>query len=394
MFIVIGGGLFQTFAIGKARSLGHRVVCVDMNPKAPGVKEADEFLNISTRDHQSICKALKEKKIPVDGVITVGTDMSETVFHVSREFDLDPGFEDPEKVVNKIEMRRALKEKDVPQPLFTFASDSKVLIENRKNIGLSFPLVIKPAQSMGARGVKKVKDDQEIIQQFDICKKHSADERVILEEYMKGPEVSVESLVVNGEYRPLVIGDRHIEKEPYFIETGHSCPTRLSEKEISRIIDIMEKAAGALQIYNAPAKGDIKVTENGVMVGEIAARLSGGFMSSHTLPLSTGFDAISLAIRQRLGRKIQVSPTLKKYPVCIERAIYSERTFKISKIDGVSDVSNIEGVQFLHFNLKEGDKVNPLTSNIGKIANVIITAHDFEQADRIFKKVKDRLEII
>ena len=394
MFIVIGGGLFQTYAIRKARALGLKVACVDMNPVALGAKEADEFINISTKDHQSVCEEIRKRNILVDGVITVGTDMSESVYYISKEFWLDPGFKDHKKVVNKIEMRKALEKSNVPQPKFTYAAHCSELIKKRKKAGLSFPLVIKPAQSMGARGVKKVMDDQDIMTQFDICKKHSADKRVILEEYMDGPEVSVESLIVKGKYYPLVIGDRHIEKEPYFIETGHSCPSRLSDKEIDQINNLMKKAAHALEIYDAPAKGDIKISENGVMVGEIAARLSGGFMSSHTLPLSTGIDAIKLAIEQRLGLVVDVQPTMKKYPVCIERAIYSEKPFVIKKISGVQEVMDLEGVNFLHLNLKEGDSVKPLTSNIGKIANVIITSENFEQAENIFEKVKDKLKII
>ncbi len=394
MFIVIGGGLFQTYAIKKAKSLGLKVVCVDMNPNAQGAKEADEFINISTKDHQSICDEIRKRNFLVDGVITVGTDMSESVYYISKEFWLDPGFKDYKKVVNKIEMRKALQEKNVPQPKFTFSTDCRELIENRKKAGLSFPLVIKPAQSMGARGVKKVLDDKQIETQFYICKEHSFDKRVILEEYMSGPEVSVESLIVNGKYCPMVIGDRHIEKEPFFIETGHSCPSRLSKKDINEINRIMELAANALQIHNAPAKGDIKITKKGVMVGEIAARLSGGFMSSHTLPLSTGIDAIKLAIEQRLGLIVDVKPTIDKYPVCIERAIYSEEDFVIKKIKGVKEAQEIEGVKFLHFNLKEGDQVSPLTSNIGKIANVIIAADSFEKAEKTFEKVKSELCII
>lgn len=392
--LVIGGGLFQDFAVKKAKELGFFTICADMDDKSLGSRSADFFINESTRDHKRIIQVLKNNNIFPDGVITVGTDMSRTVYHVSREFGLDPGFEDPECLVNKISMRKKLKESGIPQPEFIFSDDVNDIIYRRKQSGLEFPLVLKPSENMGARGVVKVSDDNDIKRNFPVTRKYALDGKVILEQYMEGPELSVECIVYKGKCHVLVIGDRHIEREPYFVETGHSCPSRMDKDIIKSIPDFMQKAANALGIFNGPCKGDIKITDGKLMVGEIAGRLSGGFMSSHTLPLSTGIDAIGLNIRQRLGLEIESSEfrqVLDK--ICIERAIIPQNTGVIKNISGIDEALKIDGVEYIHINLEQGSRFSELVSNIGKVGNIVISANDFESAENTFRKCINTVKV-
>ncbi|MFW5781656.1 MAG: ATP-grasp domain-containing protein [Candidatus Muiribacteriaceae bacterium] len=392
--VVIGGGLFQTFAVRKAKKTGICAVCCDMDEHAPGREYADHFLQISTRDYDSIIKSLKNMNITPDGVITVGTDMSRTVYEVSRAFGLDPGFKCPDSVVNKIKMRSDLRSAGVPSPEFVFSEDVDNLIVRRNAENLDFPLVMKPSENMGARGVIRVDSDKDIRENWSATYRYSPDGKVLLEEYMEGDEISVECLVINGKCHPLVFGDRHIEKAPFFVETGHSCPSGKSENILSSIADLMDMGAKALGIYNAPAKGDIRITPYGVMIGEIAARLSGGFMSSHTLPLSTGIDAISLAIRQRIGSVLSGRECMPvKDMVCIERALIPECTGVIRDISGVKEALSLPGVEYIHMNLSPGDEFSSLTSNIGKAGNVIIRAEDRSKAEKIWETVRKTVKI-
>ncbi|MGM0608440.1 MAG: ATP-grasp domain-containing protein [Candidatus Muiribacteriota bacterium] len=394
MLIVIGGGFFQTFALKKAKESGFSTVCVDVNSNAAGKKLADFFLNVSTTDYNTIIKEIKNHNISPDGIITVGTDMSKTVYYVSKEFGLDPGFDNPDTVVNKISMRKRLKEYNIPQPDFIFSDNLKELLFKLKKSALNFPLVLKPAQSMGARGVVKVLSPEDIKKNFKITKKFSSDNRVIIEEYMEGSELSVETIIYKNSMYPLVIGDRNIEKEPYFVETGHSCPSNCSPEVLKESVVLMERASKALGIYNAPAKGDIKLTANGPRIGEIAARLSGGFMSSHTLPLSTGIDGIKIAIKQRLGLKVETMEFFPKFNrVCIERALFKNTKCRIKNILNRQKALEIPGVQYIHYNMEPGDIFSPLKSNIGKIGNIIISGENFIEVEKIYEKALQTLTI-
>ena len=392
--LVIGGGLFQNFAIKKAKTLGFFTICVDMDKNALGKNSCDVFINESTRDYNAIIKALKKLKIKPDGVITVGTDMSRTVFYVSKEFGLDPGFKDPDNIVNKVCMRETLFKNGVSQPRFVYSDNVYELIQKKEKALLKYPLVIKPSENMGARGVVKVYSDDDVLQNFKKTQSFAQDKKVILEEFMDGPELSVECIVNNNKCHVLVIGDRHIEKEPFFVETGHSCPSRQDKRILADIESFMQLAADSLGIYNGPCKGDIKICNGKLMVGEIAGRLSGGFMSSHTLPLSTGIDAIGIAIKQRVSIPVKSEEFFAvKHSVCIERAIIPQKKGFIKNIQGVEKALDIEGVRYINLNLKPGEKFGNLESNIGKVGNIIIESADFESAETIYKKAIETIKV-
>ncbi|MCK9224970.1 MAG: ATP-grasp domain-containing protein, partial [Candidatus Muirbacterium halophilum] len=295
---------------------------------------------------------------------------------------------------NKISMRKKLSQSRINQPKFVYSDELKDILNKRIKFNLKFPLVLKPSENMGARGVIKVNDDNDIIKNFEMTQKFAQDKNVILEEFMEGPELSVECIILNKKCYVMVIGDRHIEKEPYFVETGHSCPSRVNQSILNEIPDFMQKAANSLGIYNGPCKGDIKICNGKLMIGEIAGRLSGGFMSSHTLPISTGIDALKIAIKQRLGLFIEDKELIpSKNIICIERAIIPQQTGIIKKISNTKKALKIPGVEFIHYNLKSGDKFGELVSNIGKVGNVIISAEDFEQANKIYQQVLNTIKV-
>ena len=78
---------------------------------------------------------------------------------------------------------------------------------------------------------------------------------------------------------------------PYFIEIGHSIPSALPEEKLAQAFDVMKRAIRAVGITRGAAKADIRITNRGAVIGEITARLSGGFHSQYTDPLATGMSA-------------------------------------------------------------------------------------------------------
>ncbi|MEI7011912.1 alpha-hydroxy-acid oxidizing protein [Leptospira licerasiae] len=384
--LIIGGGLLQVPIIQTAKTMLLRTVVADMNPEAPGLKICDLPLVMSTKDIEGMVREAKKLSTTtkIDGVITAGTDASMTVAAVANALDL-PGirFVDAEAASNKVKMRERLKKAGVPIPGFApvwSIQDTRDALEF-----LQFPLVMKPADNMGARGVVKVNNREELQAAFKHAKKYSPTGEMILEEYMPGPEVSVDALAWDGKFMITGLADRIIEREPYFIEMGHNMPSSLSPEIQKEIEDVMFRGMQALGIRRGAGKGDIKVTPTGVKVGEIAARLSGGFMSAFTFPLSSGINLNRAAILIALGEEPDnLEPLFHR--VSIERALLAPKG-KLLSIDGLEEAKKIEGVTDIYLLHKVGDIIPEPTNNIEKTGHVIISAENLSQAESIFSKV-------
>jgi isopentenyl diphosphate isomerase/L-lactate dehydrogenase-like FMN-dependent dehydrogenase/biotin carboxylase len=390
--LIIGGGVFQVPAIKTAKEMGLKVAVTDYDLEAEGMLLADYPIAVSTRNINLTVNAAKtfHRTCPLDGVLTVGTDASQTVAAVANALNL-PGipFEVAERATDKIKMRRRLREKGVAvpdfRPIWTL-DDVKQAVEE-----MPLPLVIKPCDNMGARGVKKIQHRDDIIPAFYEAKESSISGNLIIEQYMEGPELSLDALVFNDHIEVTGIADRIIERSPYFVEVGHTIPSNLPEEQTQAAAELFKSAIRALGINIGAAKGDIKITSEGAKVVEIAARLSGGWMSAYTYPLSSGVNLYRAAIQIALG---QVPDDLKPKSnlVSAERALISSPG-RILSIRGVDEARKIKGVKEIILMKEAGDAVSDLTSNMGKVGYVITAAKTREDAIHINDLARQVIQI-
>jgi len=167
--------------------------------------------------------------------------------------------------------------------------------------GFCFPLVVKPVDNMGARGVRRVDREEDYAAAVEVAVGQSRNRRVIVEEYMEGPELSLDAVVFHGQATVCGVADRHIYFPPYFVEMGHTMPSDLDPELLRQAQEVFLAGIRALGIRNGAAKGDIKLTPSGPAIGEIAARLSGGYMSGWTFPLSCGVEVTEAALNIAVG---------------------------------------------------------------------------------------------
>jgi len=390
--VIIGAGLLQVPVIKVANTLGIKTIVTDYNENAPGMKIADYPIVISTKDVDGTVRIMKDfnNKIKIDGVITVGTDASMTVAAVANALGL-PGikFENAEAASNKIKMRERLRVHNVPIPDFYKVWSFQDLVSASKKLG--FPFVLKPADNMGARGVMKVENEVMLEFAFLNAKKGSPSGELIAEQYMQGPELSIDALIYNNEIYITGVADRLIEREPYFIEIGHVLPSALPEEILNQGIEVFKQGIRALGIDIGGAKGDIKITKQGAKVGEIAARLSGGFMSAYTFPYATGINLIHNAIDIALGyAPHNLVPT--RNAVAIEKALIPEPGI-VEDIVGIEEAYAINGFREIFLHVKIGDEVNEPKSNVEKAGNFIVVRDTREEAWETVKKVESVLKI-
>lgn len=378
--MVIGGGLLQAPVIRTAKKMGCQVIVTDYNPEAIGMKDADIPIVMSTRDIQGSVRVAKRQNeiTPISGVLTVGTDASMTVAAVANALNLSGiKFDDAEAATNKIKMRMRFKEFDVPSPSFLpvwSLSDAKKACKI-----LGFPLVIKPSDNMGARGVIRINNSSEVADAFRFAKSASPSGELIIEQFMEGPELSIDAIIYNGEITITGVADRIIEYPPYFIETGHTMPSSLSADILKNACDVMKQGIKALGLTTGAAKGDIKITKNGAMIGELAARLSGGFMSAYTFPLSSGVDLMRAMVEVALGQEPgNLEPVFNR--VSIERAIIA-RPGTVKRISGLDEALKVPGIEHIFLHIKEGDSIVMPSSNVEKHGNVIAVADTLADAE-------------
>ncbi|MCH8313188.1 MAG: ATP-grasp domain-containing protein, partial [Nitrospinae bacterium] len=380
--LIIGGGLFQVPAIKTAKSMGLKVAVTDYNPDADGMRLADFPIVVSTRNINLTVNTAKQfhQTCPLDGVMTVGTDASQTVAAVANALNL-PGipFEVAERATDKIKMRQCLREHKVPipdfRPIWSLEEAEAALKE------MPLPLVIKPCDNMGARGVKKILQPDDLIPAFQEAKEASISGKLILEEFMQGPELSLDALVFDGRIEITGFADRHIEREPYFVEVGHTLPSNLPPARQAEVMAVFRQAIRALGINLGAAKGDIKLTAEGPKIVEIAARLSGGWMSAYTYPLSSGVNLMKAAIQVALGETpTDLQP--KTSLVSAERALIPPPG-RILSIMGVEEARKIKGVKEIILMKEAGDQAEEVTSNLGKTGYVITVGKTREEAIRI-----------
>jgi len=371
----------QVPAIRIAREEGWKVICADGNKSAPAVNDVDIFLHIDLKDLVGLEEAAREimESDGLDGVFTAGTDFSASVAWIAEKLGL-PGisYKTALNATDKIRMRSFFREHNVSSPDFTEISAE--MDYEREVSDFDFPLVVKPVDSMGARGVRKIKSAIELRSAVDDAIRFSKTDRAIVEEFISGEEYSVDALVYEGEVTIYGLAIRHIFFPPCFIEMGHTMPAPLSIEKRKEIVDEFKKGIKALGIDNGAAKGDILYSEKGPVIGEIAARLSGGYMSGWTFPQASMVESTKGAMEIALGIKPEpYDGTYKK--VAAERAFLSIPG-TVKSIEKIEEAYDKDFVNDLFLRIEEGDSVDFPVNNVEKCGNIISAHEDRRTAEK------------
>lgn len=377
--LILGAGVMQLPALRLARQQGWGVFVADGNAGAPGIPLADRFIPVDLKNREEMAAAAAELKDRegLDGVFTAGTDFSATVAYVSEKLSL-PGIPvaAAEKASHKGLMRQEFLRAGVAIPGFTILSGDADPVKAVDS--LNYPLVVKPVDNMGSRGIQRVDSAEALVDAVGKARSHSRSGSIIIEEFIDGPEFSLDALVEDGKVTVCGFADRHIHYPPYFIEMGHTMPTLQSREVRDSVEALFIRGIHALGITRGAAKGDIKLSSRGPVVGEIAARLSGGFMSGWTYPASSGVDLTLAAMRLALGLPAgDLTPRYQKYSA--ERAFISIPG-RVRSVQGFHEASGTPGISFGYLRVSPGDRVDFPRNNVEKGGNFISRGDTREEA--------------
>lgn len=295
---IIGASYLQLPLVKKAKNMDIETVCFAWEEGAVCKDIADRFYPISIIEKEEILKKCKE--IGIDGITTIASDIAVvTVNYVASHMGLRSNPDEySERTTNKYKMRLCFMDNGVPSPKFTLVDN-----ENHYQItGFKFPLIVKPTDRSGSRGVEKVLDPVQLEEAIIRARKESFENKAIIEEYVTGREISVESISYEGKHFILQITDKVTTGAPFFVELEHHQPSSLPEEIKMRIKDIVLHALDALHIRYGASHSELKITEDGdIRVIEIGARMGGDFIGSDLVKLSTGYDFLKGVIEVALG---------------------------------------------------------------------------------------------
>ncbi len=393
--LVLGAGIESIEGYLRIKKFNCKTIVVDKNSKAPGVKYADIFIRSSIHNYKDILKKLVKKKIKVDGVISFG-DVSYVATKLSKYFKtnsipLKSAKITSDKFLFKNEMKNYL---NIPffKKIYNLKQLEAIIFKKKYNF------ILKPVDNSGARGIIIVNKNSNLSWAYNYCKNYSKKKFLILEEYINGPQLSTEGVVYKGKYVHLCNFDRNYEMikkyQPFIIENGGSTPSKIGEKLQKQIIKILSKVTKKLKLYNASIKGDLIIKKNKIFIIEIATRLSGGWLSSITIPNSTGVDIIEYIIKNSLKLEIKKNDLIPKYKKkVIQRYLFP----KVGKIKSIrfKKKSLLKNKDILSFKLfvKKGHNVEKIDSHASRIGHVIVRNSNINRGVIFANKLLKNVEI-
>ena len=380
VIFILGCGVMQLPALRIAKEMGWHVAAADGNPQAPGRHLCDEFFAVDFKDIDGLIAAAggcAGGRGP-NGVFTAGTDFSESAARTAHAFGL-PGH-NPQAArcaTDKTLMRKTFRRMGVPSPDFAEVGpeDDAAALVNR----IAGPWVVKPVDSMGSRGVVRVDDKAQLHTALAAAREYSRSNRALVETYMEGPEFSLDALMEDGRFIRCGLADRIIVYLPRFIEIGHTIPSSADKQTAESLWQVFEEGARALGLTRGAVKGDVKLTDRGPMIVEIAARLSGGYMSGWTWPYASGVETTRGALRLAVG--LGAGPcTSERHLYCAERALIGiDGTVK--RLEGAPDAAAMPGVKNVFLRFNPSDSVSFPRNNVEKLGNVIAVGKSAAEAD-------------
>ena len=385
--LIIGAGFLQSFVIIKAKKMGYEVLAVDANPDAVGFLFADKYAVINIVDEKACLAYAQEEN--VDGVLTAATDYGVlTASYIAQQMNL-PGldYEVAKRIKNKYQVRRCLYEAKVDDAEQAYevnaTTDLASLAEK-----LSFPVMVKPCDGSGSRGVARVDD---ALGFADACRNAMAasiTHRAEVETFIAGREYGAESLVVDGEVHVLGIMRKWMTEPPYYAELGHAMPSGLDGTVEKKVIDCVEKAIKALGINFGSVNMDLLVTEdNKVYIVDVGARMGGNLIGSHIIPYGSGIPYIENMIKAHTGESINFKPVT--VPQSVATRILALTPGVVEQLPAMQSTDDI----MIEHHLQIGDMIREYRTNLDGCGYVVCVADTMDNAEMKAEREKNRIDL-
>lgn len=306
---IIGASYLQVPLIEKAKAMNLETHVFAWGVGDVGEKIADYFYPISIVEKEKILEQCNN--LEIDGICTIASDLAViTVNYVADKMGLVGNDMHATSVsTNKYLMRCAFEQNGDPSP-------KSMLIENigeLDGLELTFPVIVKPLDRSGSRGITKVYDKISLEQAVNDAIEQGFVKKALIEEFVDGEEYSVEYISYKGVHTFLALTKKYTTGSPCYIETAHLEPAMVSNELADAIKDVVVHALDTLGIKYGASHSEVMVTTSGdIKIVEIGGRMGGDFIGSSLVELSTGVDYVKAVIDVAMGDKPQILPKDKQ----------------------------------------------------------------------------------
>lgn len=376
--LIFGVGPLQESIIARAKKMGLYTVGIDPCEDATCRDCVDAFEVVPGQDYEGHCAVIE--KYDIDAIVTAATDKPLVMMARLAEKYGFPFYsvETAQWSTDKFQMKEQFELGCVPH------AQGRLISKVEEAEGLVFPVIVKPRDNSGSRGVKLCRDKNELQISIDEALENSKLDTVLVEEFIEGPEYSIESLHHDGKNEVIQFTEKKTTEFPYNVELGHIQPANITDENKQKIREIIAKIGKALNFENCPSHTELKINNRGIFVIETSPRLGGDYITSTLTPLSTGVNLEDELLKVSLGEEINPSPKAVQYS--------GVRFFAFKEGSVIKHVPNDEFVKTwphvvdFSFNLKKGDNVNQITSSLNRYGHLTLIAGNRESIDDAFDK--------
>lgn len=393
--LLLGGSAQQIIAIETAKSLGYYTVLCDFLPDNPGQYVADKFYLVSTTDKQAVLDVAEKEN--VDGVLAYASDpAAPTAAYVAEKLGLPTNpYESVEILCNKDKFRKFLKENGFNTPNadgYSSVEDAIANIDKYK-----FPIIVKPVDSSGSKGVGKVSSKNELKEKLEYAMSFSRCGKIIVEEFVekKGYQIAGDGLSIDGKLVFRCFANDHFNSKCInpFVPISASFPYNMPEQIHTKIHNEIQRLISLLGMKTCTYNFDIRIDNaDNVYLMEIAPRDGGNYIPQ-IIKYATGVDLVECSVKSAMGEGISVDVISKLNGFY---AYYAVHSLKDGILDSIKIKEEILKNNILenHILKKPGDKVKIFTGANTTLGILIMQFESMEQMLDMMDNSEKWIEVV
>jgi len=394
--MVIGAGFWQIPLIKTVQRLGFKALAIDMNPRSDGAAVADRFEPVNIVDADSAIALGRE--VGIAGAVSDQTDLSvPTLARICEALNLPgPSIQTAFNTTNKARMRELAGQAGLKNPRYrvvrTIPEAVKALTEDHPTApgGVGFPCVVKPTDSQASRGVQRVDEigyfEGACVEAF----RFSREEKILIEEFIEGTEVTVEGCRYAGETHLLGVSAKKHTPPPHIIAVNLDFPAQMPPEVIAEIKYTYETLVKALGIEAGSIHGELIVSNDGIYLVEMANRGGGSGTSSHVIPAISGVDLLEANVNFATGGEKPVRRTIDRAGV-LRFLLFPPGL--VESISGVEESRKIQGVVTCGLYINPGDNLSPPVMDTQRHGYIITAADSLDTARKIADNVEHTIKV-
>lgn len=393
---------------GLLRRLGHTWTFVTRNPDHyrlptgphPIVTGADAVERVETNSVDAALPLVRRLVSgPAQAVFTVCDYYLNHVAELCRRLDLPTAFCPAASVARDKELtRRRLDEAGVPNARHLLTGDFGAAVRFAADVG--YPLVCKPADLESSAFVRQVRNEHDLRDAFTGITGFRENFRgqhrpalVLLEEWLAGPEFSVEAITEGGRTTVLGVTDKVLARPPYFIEVGHQFPADLAEADRRAVQDYAVRCLDAIGFTDGVSHTEVKLTPTGPRLVEINPRPGGNYIVD-LVRLVTGIDQLEHQLAAALGRPYQPGPVLVPATSAASALLIPDGAGLVTEITGVEDARATPGLQRLELFAEPPFDVDEPVDNGCYLGMLLVTDASGRRAGAYARQAAERIRFV